>query len=541
MKKNKATFINFKKYIFIALFILLNFFLFSATNNNTTNYYFLADKISLIIFGLGILIIIGKLTEILSEKIKIPAILIQLLIGIAIGPYLLGNVTIPLINQSIFPFSGNNSIPISSELFTILIIAAVIILFNYGLSSDTSIFAKFTNIGLCVSLISSAATFLLCLFFFPKFLNFSLNEPKNLILAIALSSTSFGLVSYLTFNRKEKLTSEKVIILSTIILENILIIIGFTAVLYFIQFGNYNLSQFKYEANTTNLIINFIFVLLIFFILLILFISILNRLGKSLKNWMAQSIFIFGLFLLMTGLFHFTGINIFFLAFFIGLIISKTNFYYLIYGYYRTIFNIFNSLFFILIGMLINYKLLFSQETLYIALILASAIIILKFASALITSLFFNLKIIESTKIGLSLIPRGEIGLIIGAVSLSLGLINNVAFAILFLVVFFSILFMAIFNPVFNLIKTKKDDFEEEVFNLESSEIAHLITYRLLDNFKAQGFSINIIDLSHRFYILKRNDLFFVLNSRHGKIIFNCKNKDLHIIKILYYEIVFNI
>lgn len=105
-----------------------------------------------LVFQLGIIIFAARIGGKLFRKIKLPAVLGELVIGILIGPYLLGSLQLPGFPEGLFPVIVNQSIPISQELYGFSTIASIILLFIAGLETDLTLFLRYSVKGSIIGL-----------------------------------------------------------------------------------------------------------------------------------------------------------------------------------------------------------------------------------------------------------------------------------------------------------------------------------------------------------------------------------------------------
>ncbi|MEO0287057.1 MAG: cation:proton antiporter, partial [candidate division WOR-3 bacterium] len=92
-----------------------------------------------LVIQIAFILFVAKIfAEIFERFLKQPPVLGELIAGIIIGPYLLGNyISIPKIGH-LFPNIPHSNIPVSNELYAIGQIAVIILLFISGLETDFS-------------------------------------------------------------------------------------------------------------------------------------------------------------------------------------------------------------------------------------------------------------------------------------------------------------------------------------------------------------------------------------------------------------------
>ncbi len=123
--------------------ILITVFILSlcAFLSAETPHQSIVERMPNLVLQLGILIMAARLGANLFEKLGIPGVLGELMIGVLIGPYLLGGIPIPGFEHGLFS-SGEPGFPIQPELYGIAIIASIILLFLSGLETDLNLLIR---------------------------------------------------------------------------------------------------------------------------------------------------------------------------------------------------------------------------------------------------------------------------------------------------------------------------------------------------------------------------------------------------------------
>ena len=93
--------------------------------------------------------------EICQRWLKIPPVIGELLAGVAIGPFALGQFGITRDFGSLFPlpigFPGQGGLPVSNELWSIGQIGAIVLLFAAGLATNRKLFVRYIGPGALVA------------------------------------------------------------------------------------------------------------------------------------------------------------------------------------------------------------------------------------------------------------------------------------------------------------------------------------------------------------------------------------------------------
>src|SRR5438128_425736 len=100
----------------------------------------LTARVALFVLQLAVVLLAAKLAGEVATRVGQPAILGELLAGVAIGPHALGALDVPGLG-SLFP-AAEGPVPILPELYAISQLGAVILLFSAGLETDLRLFLK---------------------------------------------------------------------------------------------------------------------------------------------------------------------------------------------------------------------------------------------------------------------------------------------------------------------------------------------------------------------------------------------------------------
>ena len=188
------------------------------------------EAVTHLVFQLGVILIMAKVGgEVFTRFLKLPAVIGELLIGVVIGPYALGNY----INLGkIIPGSGLGTLfpkpdipteAISLELFSVSEIAVIVLLFFVGLETNLGQFMRYAKPGLVIALGGVIAPFILgvvatIMFGYAD----SIGSAEALFMGAAMTATSVGITARVLSERKKLATPEGVTILAAAVIDDIL-------------------------------------------------------------------------------------------------------------------------------------------------------------------------------------------------------------------------------------------------------------------------------------------------------------------------------
>jgi len=266
---------------------------------------------------LGLIVVIARSVGLALKRLKLalPSVLVELLIGIAIGPYLLGGMALPGFPNGIFPMADATSLPISPELYGIATVASIIMLFSAGLETDLSLMMKSFGAGFLIGLGGVVVSFILgasiTMLAGPMLVGhpLHLSDPLVLFMAMIGVSTSLGIMARILSDEHKMDTPESVTALAASVVDDVLGLMVLTIVTSIIAMSTAGGGAGAGGPSAAAVIIKAVAVLLVFGIAGIVFAGPLSKLIKSFKTIANISIFALGLALIMAGVFQTAGLR----------------------------------------------------------------------------------------------------------------------------------------------------------------------------------------------------------------------------------------
>ncbi len=182
-------------------------------------------QLMLIVFQLAAMLAAAKLAGWAIEKIGVPGVVGELLAGVIIGPYLLGNlIHLPLGSAHwvpLFPAPSVGQWPVNDVIWAIAQIASIVLLFVTGLQTDLQQFLKYVGPASLIALVGFLIPMLLGtgVVYIPQFAavarasaDQSLLVPALFVGAI-LAATSIGITARVLGDLRKLDTPEGVTIL----------------------------------------------------------------------------------------------------------------------------------------------------------------------------------------------------------------------------------------------------------------------------------------------------------------------------------------
>ena len=366
--------------------------------------------------------------EICERYLKIPTVLGELAMGTLIGPFALGGVAIFGLGPLFSIRDGNDALPVSLELFSVSQIAAVVLLFTAGLETDLKQFRRYAAPASIVAIGGVVAPFALgagaTMLLKPAGLEGDTLLYAALFMGAVMTATSVGITARVLGDMHKLDSPEGVTIMAAAVVDDVLGILVLTVVVGIATPGE------ELSASGIALIgakaVGFWLTLMIGGILASKYIS---RAFESLRVSGASVALAMALALLASGLAESFGLAMIIGAYSIGLALSDTHLKEkierpIMEGLYPALVPVF----FVVMGMLVDVSAM--GGTIVFSLIITLLAIISKVVGSGLPALAVGFTKAGSMRVGIGMLPRGEVALIIAGVGLSRGVIGSEMFGV---------------------------------------------------------------------------------------------------------------
>lgn len=373
-----------------------------------------------LIFQISVILAAAKIAgEVAERYLKQPGVLGELAIGILIGPYALGKfINLPIIGP-LFPSLGSQStIPISPELYSLAQIAVIVLLFIAGLHTDLEQFLKYARQATLIAVGGVIFPFifgdvLTVLFGFAD----SFMDPTALFMGAALTATSVGITARVLADIRKLNTPEGVTILAGAVVDDILGILILAIVVAIgiqgnVSWGSIGLISLKAVA--------FWVILLVVGILTAEKIMAAFNWFKSpgaVLSLVVATAFFFSAMAELFGLAMIIG------AYAVGLALSKTEESSDLVNQLEPVYQIFVPIFFVVMGMMVDLGSV--AHAIAFGSMLTLFAIIGKVLGCGIPAMAVGFNRLGATRIGIGMLPRGEVALIVAGVAITKGTIQS--------------------------------------------------------------------------------------------------------------------
>ncbi len=474
------------------------------------------------VFQLGILIVFTRVGGYwLRRWLRLPGVLGELIVGMLIGPYALGQFHWPLIGK-LFPF-GPGGAPVSPELYAFSTFASIVLLFLSGLETDLSTFLRYSVAGTAVGIGGVVVSFFLgtgCAVWFGLADHWL--APHALFLGAIATATSVGISARILSERRKMDSPEGVTILAAAVFDDVLGIIVLAIVV--------GMSRAETEGG-----VSWSHILLIaakafgFWIGAtaagLLLARRFSRLLKYFKSTQAIAALALGCGLLLAGLSEMAGLAMIIGAYIMGLSLSRTDLVQVIQKEIEGLQNILVPVFFATMGMLVNFAAI--RPMLQIGLVYSALAIASKVLGCGLPALFCGFNRHGAVRIGVGMLPRGEVALIVAGIGLTSGAIGQDIFGIAILMTLITTLLGPMLlagsfeNPAPGL--RHPDDLAKAhnrtiELSFPSSDMAEFLLGRIVRAFRQEEFYVYRLSPDALTYQIRKDEIFFTLESEGGDI-----------------------
>ena len=376
---------------------------------------------------IAIILLVAKIFGELFERMGQSSVLGELIAGMVIGPYALGSINLPFFGK-LFPIAEHvgehaATLPVSPELYVFAQIGAVILLFLVGLETNAKMFMKYGVKALGIAIGGVVLPFFLgawatVMFGFAE----SMFDSTALFMGVVMVATSVGITARVLSDIYKLDTSEGVSILAAAVIDDVLGILVLALVL---SMGN---SGGEISWGELGIIgakaIGFIGVIVILGLLFIKKLSnfLLKFQGKTYVAVAAAICF------LVAALAEEFGLAMIIGAYLTGIIFSVTEIGHQIEEKLVWTSHVIVPVFFAVMGMLVDFKSMMSAVV--FGLVITLFAIIGKVVGSGLPALFSGFNFLGSMRIGIGMLPRGEVALIVAGVGLAAGVINQEIFGV---------------------------------------------------------------------------------------------------------------
>ena len=387
----------------------------------------LTHLVTRIVLQLALILAAAKIAgEVAERYLRVPPVLGELGAGIIIGPFALGGIAILGLGPLFGPAShgiSNELSSISTEIWVFAQVASIVLLFAVGLETDLKQFLRFAGSASAVALGGVALPFAfgvgatVLLGYADGYL-----DPKALFMGAIMTATSVGITARVLKDLGRMGTPEGVTIIGAAVVDDVLGILVLAVIVAQAESGTVEAGGLGAIAAKA---VGFWVVLTAVMIFLAGWISRIFTWFRDAGGPLALAL---GLALLGAGLAETFGLAMIIGAYSVGLGLANTPLAKNIQEKLVGVYHFMVPVFFVIMGMLVDVSAI--GGVLGFGIILTVLAIISKVLGAGGPALAVGFNNRGAWRIGLGMLPRGEVALIIAGIGLSRGVIDNDLFGV---------------------------------------------------------------------------------------------------------------
>lgn len=502
-----------------------------------------AEVMTLSILQLAVILVAARVGGMIARRyLRLPGVLGELLAGVIIGPFALGrHLPVPGLGQSLFPLS-DPMFPVSPELYALATIASIVLLFLSGLETDLATFLRYSVVGTFVGIGGVVASFVagaVCAVFFH--IAPSLTHPSALFLGTISTATSVGITARVLAENRKMSSPEGVAILAGAVIDDMLGIVLLAVVVGLSRAGEMG-GHLHWEA------ILFIGAKAIGFWLLGMAAGILlaRRFANAIKLFRSPEAIAgvsFGAALLLAGLSEMAGLAMIIGAYLMGLSLSRTDIATLLQRQLEGLYNLLVPVFFCVMGMLVDLKAV--QPVLLFGIVYSVMAILAKIIGCALPPWLMQFNGRGALRIGIGMVPRGEVALIVAGIGLAAHAIPHDVFGV---AVMMTLITTLIGPPLLGAMLTGASglknraeenalgDLKDITLSLPSEDVAVFLRVRLVQAFRKEDFFVYRTDSEANTYQIRKDDAILTLTQQNSTLTITVSAKHEHLARLFLLE-----
>ena len=509
----------------------------------------MTHKMTLLVLQLAAILISAKILGYLVERyLKQPRVLGELAAGMIIGPYALGAIHLPWLEESLFPLV-EGTLPVSPELYGFAVFASIILLFIAGLETDLPTFLRFSGVGTAVGLGGVVVSFTLgalaAYLFLPSVTSFM--DPAALFLGTLSTATSVGITARILSERRKMSSPEGVTILAAAVLDDVvgIIILAVVVGIAKVGGGDTGVGQAGVDWARIGIIAAKAFGFWLGFT--VIGILVAPRITKGLKRFhsieMVAGVAL-GLALLLAGLSEMAGLAMIIGAYVTGLALSQTDVAHEIQEQMHGISSYIVPTFFCVMGMLVDFSTL--PPVLFFGIVFSLLAMVGKLLGSGVPALLTGFNLRGAFRIGAGMLPRGEVTLIVAGIGLSAGVIGQDLFGVAIMTLLISTLvapplLVASFKGGVGYKREVKvvagQDLAKQIrIPLPEGQIAAFMRRRILNAFRSEEFFVTRVDYDRHIYRVRKDEIVFTVVQEQDALAINLSPAHEQFIRLLVLE-----
>lgn len=520
-----------KKGLLLLLALITSGALFAGQNHTID----MTHRMVALAMQVGVILFAARLGNLLFTKVHLPAVLGELIAGVVIGPFALGS----LWDGWIFHTFANSPVGVSPELYGLCTVASIVLLFLVGAETDLRMFMRYSAVGslvgiggVLISYVTGVATGVYCL-------GLSWTSPTAILMGVMSTATSVSITARILSERKKLDSQEGVTILAGAVIDDVLGIIMLA-----IGMGMIAAQQSGNSVSWLNIsgIAARSFGVWVGATAIGIFVSqSIARLLKPCGSHGEVAVLTLGLALLVGGLFEQANLAMIIGAYVTGLSFSRTEMGIMIQEKLHGLYQFLVPIFFVVMGMMVDVTEFLNPSILLAGLIYTCVAVLAKIIGCGLPTLLFGFTPMGALRIGLGMVPRGEVALIIAGIAAAAGHKEVLGVAVLM-----TLLTTLVSPPLlvfaFNIKKRGHQKEEDQnpaptaVYHFPNHAVTNNMMARIIATLANEGFFTHQIDPTADLYQARRSDMVLTISGGEDTISFSAKPDALPFVRVVMKE-----
>jgi len=408
----------------------------AAAHEEHDDSHELVHNMMFLAFQLGVILIAAKLMgEVFERVLKMPAVLGELAAGLIIGPYALGQLVIPGLGEPLFPpgEAASAVVPVSEVIYGVSTFASIVLLFLAGLETDFRQFVRYAGPGGLVGLGGVLGAFVtgdLITVLFASSLGYEgwgFVSPIPLFMGTISVATSVGITARVLSEKESLDTPEGVTILAGAVIDDVIGIIVLAMVISMAAGGD---SGGSVDWGRIGGIAGKAFgIWVVATVVMVVLARPLKNVFGLLKGDGVVPGVALGIALILSGIMEAFGLAMIIGAYVCGLAFAKEKeLAHRLDRQIRPMYNLIVPVFFCVMGMLVNFKAMGTALT--FGIIFSVIAVVSKVVGCGLPTYLVGFNTRGALRIGIGMLPRGEVALIVAGIGLSSGIIGQDMFGV---------------------------------------------------------------------------------------------------------------
>ena len=483
----------------------------------------------------GVILFAARLGNLLFTKLRLPSVLGELSAGILIGPYALGKL-VPGWMFTLFPGSP---VGVSPELYGLCTVASIVLLFLVGAETDLKMFMRYSAVGSLVGLGGAVVSYFTGAAVAVLMWDKGWTDPAAILMGVMSTATSVSITARILSERRKLDSQEGVTILAGAVIDDVLGIIMLAIGMGMIaagqsggsvSWGNIGFIAFKSFG-----------IWLAATIFGVLVARKVARLLRPCGSHGEVAVLTLGVALLVGGCFEKASLAMIIGAYVTGLAFSRTEMGIMIQEKLHSLYQFLVPIFFVVMGMMVNVGEFADPQVLIIGMVYTAVSVLAKIVGCGAPTLLFGFTPVGALRVGLGMVPRGEVALIIAGIAAAAGHQEVLGVAVL-MTLLTTLVAPMLLVPAFNL----KARGHRKIADAEAAPIAsytfpnHTVTNevvaKIVQNLTREGFFVHQVNPSEGLYQARREDVVLTFTEGDCEVAFSAAPRSAAFVKIVMAE-----